>query len=126
MDIFFGRNEEVDELYEMVFQSDLILIYGASGTGKSSLIQCGLASRFQSHDWLAMNIRRGSNLNISFERALQEAGGTAEMPDDELGWLEDGPDRRRRHAYNGQKIIATRKKPEGHLPETFQTNLPHF
>jgi Cdc6-like AAA superfamily ATPase len=51
-DIFFGRNEEVDALYEMIFQTDILLLYGASGTGKTSLIQCGLASRFESHDWL--------------------------------------------------------------------------
>ena len=76
-DIFFGREEEVDALYEMVFQADLLLVFGASGTGKTSLIQCGLASRFQSHDWLALNIRRGSNLNVSFEKALLEAGGGA-------------------------------------------------
>ena len=72
-DIFFGREEEVEALYQMVFQSDIILLYGASGTGKTSLIQCGLASRFQTHDWLALNIRRGTNLNQSLEQALQEA-----------------------------------------------------
>lgn len=88
-DIFFGRTEEVDKIYEMVFQSDLLLIYGASGTGKSSLIQCGLASRFQSHDWLALNIRRGSDLNASFERALQDAGGNSKIEDDDLDWLDD-------------------------------------
>jgi hypothetical protein len=77
-DIFFGRKEEIDSLYEMVFQSDLILVYGASGTGKTSLIQCGLANRFQSHDWLALNVRRGNDLNASLEQALQEAGSSGD------------------------------------------------
>lgn len=86
-DIFFGRSEEVAQLYEMVFQADLLLLYGASGTGKSSLIQCGLASRFQSHDWLALNIRRGGNINESLDRALQTAGGTTS--DDAPDWLDD-------------------------------------
>lgn len=49
---FFGRDEEIARLYEIVFQSDLIVLYGASGTGKTSLIQCGLAGKFESHDWL--------------------------------------------------------------------------
>jgi AAA ATPase domain len=90
---FFGRNDEIEALYEMVFQTDLILVYGASGTGKSSLIQCGLASKFQSHDWLALNIRRGKDLNQSFDQALQAAGG--DMPNDgatnsdDLDWLND-------------------------------------
>jgi Leucine-rich repeat (LRR) protein len=89
---FFGRQEEVDALYEMVFQADLLLVHGASGTGKSSLIQCGLASKFQSHDWLALNIRRGNNLNESLEKALQEASGDLNDdtpgPAQDLDWLE--------------------------------------
>ena len=99
-DFYFGRTDEINALYEMVFQTDLLLVYGASGTGKSSLIQCGLASKFQSHDWLALNIRRGGNLNDAFDRALQDAGGvshsdgvtlshpvTAETAD--FDWLDD-------------------------------------
>ncbi len=88
-DIFFGREQEVDTLYEMVFQTDLLLVYGASGTGKTSLIQCGLASRFQSHDWLALYIRRREDLNDSLERALADAGGTLDDTDDDLDWLDD-------------------------------------
>ncbi len=96
-DIFFGREEEVKALYEMVFQTDLLLIYGASGTGKTSLIQCGLASKFESHDWLALNIRRGKNLNASFQKALNDAGGSTSIGDngqeetntDQLDWLDE-------------------------------------
>lgn len=73
--IFFGRKEEIDALYEMVFQADLILVYGASGTGKSSLIQCGLANKFQTHDWLPLPIRRGTDINASLEKAIEDAGG---------------------------------------------------
>ena len=86
--IFFGRDEEIDALYEMVFQSPILLVYGASGTGKTSLIQCGLASRFQSHDWLALLIRRGSNINESLEKALSDAGGKSTDTED-LDWLNE-------------------------------------
>lgn len=86
-DIFFGREQEVAQLYEMIFQADLLLVYGASGTGKTSLIQCGLASRFESHDWLALNIRRGSDLNESINRALSNASG--EEPDNLPDWLDE-------------------------------------
>jgi hypothetical protein len=87
--IFFGRETEIQDLYEMAFQADLILVYGFSGTGKSSLIQCGLANKFQSHDWLPIFIRRGTNLNLSLEKAIMEAGGhTAEAED--LDWFESG------------------------------------
>ena len=72
--LFFGRNEEIETLYNMVFQSDLLLVYGASGTGKTSLIQCGLASKFASHEWLPLFIRRGADINQSFEKILIENG----------------------------------------------------
>jgi hypothetical protein len=84
-DIFFGRDEEIDMLYEMVFQSNIIFVYGASGTGKTSLIQCGLASRFQMHDWLPITIRRGSNINRSLRSALEEAKGAGDEEQPE--WL---------------------------------------
>ena len=84
---FFGRDEEIARLYEMVYQADLILLYGASGTGKTSLIQCGLASKFESHDWLPLFVRRGQDINASLDAALHAAGGEA-LPEG-LDWLEE-------------------------------------
>jgi Cdc6-like AAA superfamily ATPase len=34
--IFFGRDKEISELYRRVFESKIPLVYGVSGTGKSS------------------------------------------------------------------------------------------
>ncbi|MCG6190964.1 nSTAND1 domain-containing NTPase [Maribellus maritimus] len=69
-DFFFGRDEEIDELYQMIFQTKILVLYGTSGTGKTSLIQCGLANRFHTYDWLALYIRRGGNLISSLDKAL--------------------------------------------------------
>ena len=84
-DIFFGRKDEIDILYNMVAQNSMLLVYGASGTGKTSLIQCGLAGRFKSYDWLALNIRRGTDINVSLKniltRSITENGG--EIPEEE-------------------------------------------
>jgi len=74
--LFFGREEEIDSLYRMIFQTNILMVYGASGTGKTSLIQCGLAGKFQPHDWLALYIRRGNNINDSFDTVITNAGGT--------------------------------------------------
>ncbi len=71
-DIFFGRDEEVEQLYQLVFQSNLTLVYGQSGTGKTSLVQCGLANRFEAFDWFNIYIRRNENINGSLLRALQQ------------------------------------------------------
>ncbi len=80
-EVFFGRKAEIDALYEMVFQTSILMVYGASGTGKTSLIQCGLAGRFKSHDWLAIYVRRGDNLNRSLDKALAENGANEKIPD---------------------------------------------
>ncbi len=56
-DSFFGREEEVAALHDMVLQNRLILVYGPSGTGKTSLVQCGLAARFDVTDWYPVYLR---------------------------------------------------------------------
>ena len=71
--IFFGREREIEELYQRVFESKLMLVYGVSGTGKSSLIHCGLANKFQETDWLPLVIRRGGNIVNSMAGAIQAA-----------------------------------------------------
>lgn len=91
-DFFFGRDEEIKQLYQMIYQSDTLLLYGASGTGKTSLIQCGLASQFQKHDWLDIFIRRHKNINESLNKALIAVGGqNAEATEEtgDLDWLND-------------------------------------
>ncbi|MFN0033647.1 MAG: NACHT domain-containing protein [Saprospiraceae bacterium] len=72
---FWGREEEIDALYGMVAQNRLILVYGQSGTGKTSLVQCGLASRFDSTDWLPLFVRRQGDLNRSLDARLAQALG---------------------------------------------------
>lgn len=75
-DIFFGREHEIEELYRRVFDSKIMLVYGVSGTGKSSLIHCGLANKFQETDWLPLVIRRGSNVLDSMAAAIKSASIT--------------------------------------------------
>lgn len=67
---FFGRDQEVDALYNMVFKTPMVLVYGMSGTGKTSLVQCGLAAKFERPDWLPILIRRGKNINDALQAAL--------------------------------------------------------
>jgi len=71
--IFFGRNEEVELLYEYVNKNRLVLVYGQSGTGKTSLVQCGLANRFEVTDWQPFFIRRGKDINASLRQALSQS-----------------------------------------------------
>ncbi len=88
-DAFFGRDQETDDLYRMVFKTQLLLIYGISGTGKTSLIQCGLASRFDGPDWFPIFIRRQNNINESLRQALNTAlnGETQETLVEDVSYL---------------------------------------
>lgn len=90
-DIFFGREEEEEELYRLVFETNLLLVYGASGTGKTSLIRCGLANRFQSSQWLDLYIRRGTDINKSLlDTILKNTPVKAAVAEseEELDWFE--------------------------------------
>jgi WD40 repeat protein len=74
--VFFGRDREIEELYQKVFDSKLLLVYGVSGTGKSSLINCGLANKFHETDWLPLLIRRGGNIIESLAASIKTASIT--------------------------------------------------
>jgi WD40 repeat protein len=80
-DIFFGRDREIEELYHRVFEGKIMLVYGVSGTGKSSLIQCGLANKFQETDWLPLLIRRGGNILNNLALAIKAASITPQTGD---------------------------------------------
>ncbi len=67
--IFFGRDEEIDDVYLLFEKTNLVVIYGPSGSGKSSLAQCGLVNRF--FDWQPIEIRRNLNIVDSFFDAIE-------------------------------------------------------
>ncbi len=70
-EIFFGRDKEIDELYRRLFESRILLVYGETGTGKSSLINCGLINKLRVTDHLPIYIRRSENIIESLSAAIQ-------------------------------------------------------
>lgn len=44
---FLGRKREVEDLFALTRNNDLLLLYGPARVGKTSLIQCGLANRMK-------------------------------------------------------------------------------
>ncbi|RPD39912.1 ATP-binding protein [Chitinophaga barathri] len=71
--IFFGRDEEINQLYQHIHKNRLVLVYGTSGTGKTSIVQCGLMNRMDDIDWTPFFIRRGDNINDSLLNNLKKA-----------------------------------------------------
>jgi hypothetical protein len=66
--LFFGREEEIDELLRRLRNSRFLLVVGSSGTGKSSLVRSGLIPALQSgfmvkagSSWRMMIFRPGDD-----------------------------------------------------------------
>src|ERR1035437_5092973 len=70
-EIFFGREKEIEELYRRLFESKVLLVYGESGTGKSSLVNCGLINKLHETQHLTIYIRRSDNILESLSEAIQ-------------------------------------------------------
>ena len=73
IDIFFGREKETEALYDALSGVKHLLVYGPSGAGKTSLIECGLRNQFSDADWFALTIRKGVNITGSFYTAINSA-----------------------------------------------------
>jgi len=70
--IFFGREHEIEEIFSRLFSDNILLLYGSSGTGKTSIIQCGLSNRFNENDWKPFFIRRKENIIESIHNELDK------------------------------------------------------
>src|SRR3954470_11600890 len=47
-ELFKGRDEDIRNLYELISLQNLIVLFGRSGLGKSSLLNAGLVNSFKS------------------------------------------------------------------------------
>jgi formylglycine-generating enzyme required for sulfatase activity len=62
--VFFGRGREIRELYQLVTgDCPIILFYGESGTGKSSLLEAGLLPRIKG-DYCVVTVRRSADYGL--------------------------------------------------------------
>lgn len=55
--IFYGREKEIDELSGDIFHNTQTIIYGPSGTGKTSIIRAGIFSRARENNYFPVYIR---------------------------------------------------------------------
>jgi formylglycine-generating enzyme required for sulfatase activity len=88
-DIFFGRDSEVFALYHLLQQTRLLLIYGASGTGKTSLINAGLPKAYKLTSWYCISVRRRDDINASFRQELARLLGREEPVTDLAAALQE-------------------------------------
>ncbi len=55
--LFCGRDEDINRLYDIVKNESLMILFGSSGTGKSSLLNAGLSPVLEMNGFLPLNIR---------------------------------------------------------------------
>ena len=98
---FFGRTNELEELYQCVRRAVATLLFGQSGLGKTSLVQAGLFPRLRDNGFLPVPVRLGfapeapaliAQIKQALNRAIDGAidGGhlkeTARIGDEETLW----------------------------------------
>ena len=70
-DIFFGRDKEIEELRARFYKSRTGVVFGESGVGKTSVLQCGLANAISPEEAEFLVVRS----NIAPRAAICEALG---------------------------------------------------
>lgn len=68
---FFGRKKETAQLFNAVQNSNLVMVYGGSGTGKTSLVNCGLGNKYLDSDWLPIYVRHKNDIIKSMKREIR-------------------------------------------------------
>jgi WD40 repeat protein len=77
-DLFFGREKESEEVLKKLLQNRFITVIGASGSGKSSLIYCGVLPKMrnlelkESSTWKIIIFRPGNNPFGNLGEAIAE------------------------------------------------------
>lgn len=69
--LFWGRDRELKDIYDLILGTDLLLLYGAARSGKSSLVRCGLPNYQQQAEWQGIVVERRGNIIKNFQHQLQ-------------------------------------------------------
>lgn len=82
VDIFYGREAETAELVNRIHRHRLVVLYGASGTGKTSLLQAGVLPRLQRSDppYTVVSVRPLRDPADAIRQALGRALPQVDLP----------------------------------------------
>ena len=88
--LFFGRDTEKQELYRLIMLNDLVVLFGESGCGKTSLLQAGVCPELEEQQLKPVFLRLNSTdeaPEVQVCRQLKEGGFLpADMPEDRTMW----------------------------------------
>jgi WD40 repeat protein len=116
-DIFFGREAVSEELYQRVeSRLPLIVVVGASGSGKSSVVFAGLIPRLRNTEVEIVDFRPGRNPFESLAIALAPKWYEANHPGDDFQNLISHQRR-----YHELDLLIAKLKNKGGLCEVIET-----
>jgi hypothetical protein len=92
--LFFGRHDDIENLYQKIRLEQIVVVYSKSGLGKSSLLNAGIIPKMQEDDFAnAIPVRLGSyNENQTqhdrplekLKQALKTDGETSDFTPDKI------------------------------------------
>lgn len=78
--LFWGRDRELKEIYQLILGTNLLLLYGAPRSGKSSMVRCGLPNYHRQTEWHGIVVERRGDINKNFQEQLQRERKRFEIP----------------------------------------------
>ena len=78
--IFFGRDEEVNQLAQHIMAHKLTVLFGRSGVGKTSLIKAGVIPRLEEEGYTSLCLRVLREPAVSIKQAVLQLGQDATSP----------------------------------------------
>ena len=101
-DLFFGRETESEVILEKLLKNRFVAVIGSSGSGKSSLIHCGLLPKIRNltkqgaSEWKIISVRPGTdpfgNLADAFVEKVKNLEQRKDDKDTVLSMLRENPD----------------------------------
>lgn len=91
-DIFFGREKDIEQLYEQILFEKQVVLYAKSGIGKSSLMNAGVVPKIEeTNKFTPLTIRFRAYTEKNAVRpaqrvfdALEQLSGTSKVPDNSI------------------------------------------
>lgn len=88
--LFFGRETEIPELFRLIVLNDIVVLFGESGTGKTSLLQAGVCPLLEERQYKPVFIRLNNTAEAPERqvcRQLKDGGYIpSDMPEDRALW----------------------------------------
>jgi tetratricopeptide (TPR) repeat protein len=74
--VFFGRDAEIESLLNRILDAQLLVLFGKSGLGKTSLLRAGVFPRLREHATLPIEVRIGQAMTMLSEQRPEALGST--------------------------------------------------